>query len=201
MLFLILVSCLKCLERYGYYLFNATGIISFWPLELTLCTKHQLKVKSVNYLQFTPFGIFHPKVFSKPTFALSECQEFLFLHFFNPTTGYFSILFSPKYDSQPISLMLLTNRMSNTMLSPLFLASPSLLGVFPPFSLVPILLQLLWFSPARTQMLLLVYGKQYHLMDPHLANLGHFGLYSFLCKVFGCRFLNRKWRIFWLPIF
>jgi len=34
----------------------------FQPLELTLCTKHQLKVKSVNYLQFTPFCIFHPKV-------------------------------------------------------------------------------------------------------------------------------------------
>ena len=45
--------------------FNATGITSFQPLELTLCTKHRLKVKSANYLQFTPFCIFHPKVPSK----------------------------------------------------------------------------------------------------------------------------------------
>ena len=41
------------------------GITSFQPLELTLCTKHRLKVKSVNYLQFTPFCFFHPKVPSK----------------------------------------------------------------------------------------------------------------------------------------
>ena len=65
MLFLILFSCLRCPERYGCYIFNATGITSFQPLELTLCTKHRLKVKSVTYLQFTPFCIFHPKVPSK----------------------------------------------------------------------------------------------------------------------------------------
>ena len=65
MLFLILFSCIRCLERYGCYLFNATWITSFQPLELTLCTKHRLKVKSANYLQFTPFCIFHPKVPSK----------------------------------------------------------------------------------------------------------------------------------------
>ena len=65
MLFLILFSCLRCPERYGCQLFNATGITSFKPLELTLCTKHRLKVKSTNYLQFTPFCIFHPKVPSK----------------------------------------------------------------------------------------------------------------------------------------
>ena len=65
MLFLILFSCLRCPERYGCYLFNSTGITSFQPLELTLCTKHRLKVKSANYLQFTPFCIFHPKVPSK----------------------------------------------------------------------------------------------------------------------------------------
>ena len=65
MLFLILFSCLRCPERYGCYLFNATGITSFQPLELTLCTKHRLKVKSANYLQFTHFYIFHPKVPSK----------------------------------------------------------------------------------------------------------------------------------------
>jgi hypothetical protein len=52
-------------ERYGCYLSNATGITSFRLLELTLCTKHQLRVKSANYLQFTPFCIFHPKVPSK----------------------------------------------------------------------------------------------------------------------------------------
>jgi hypothetical protein len=46
-------------------LFSATGITSFWPLELTLCTKHRLNAKSANYLQFTPFYIFHPKVSSK----------------------------------------------------------------------------------------------------------------------------------------
>ena len=65
MLFLILFSCLRCPERYGCQLFNATGITSFQPLELMLCTKHRLKVKSANYLQFTPFCIFHPKVSSK----------------------------------------------------------------------------------------------------------------------------------------
>ena len=65
MLFLILFSCLRCPERYGCYLFNSTGITSFQPLELTLCTKHRLKVKSAYYLQFTPFCIFHPKVPSK----------------------------------------------------------------------------------------------------------------------------------------
>jgi hypothetical protein len=64
MLFLILFSCLRFSE-YGCQLFNATGITSFRLLELTLCTKHLLKVKSVNYLQFTPFCIFHPKVPSK----------------------------------------------------------------------------------------------------------------------------------------
>ena len=65
MLFLILFSCLRCPERYGCQLFNATRITSFLPLELTLCTKHRLKVKSSNYLQFTHFCIFHPKVPSK----------------------------------------------------------------------------------------------------------------------------------------
>ena len=65
MLFLILFSCLRYTERYGCQLFNATGITSFRPLELTLCTKHRLKVKSANYLQFTHFYIFHPKVPSK----------------------------------------------------------------------------------------------------------------------------------------
>ena len=65
MLFLILFSCLRCPERYGCQLFNPTRITSFQPLEFTLCTKHRLKVKSANYLQFTPFCIFHPKVPSK----------------------------------------------------------------------------------------------------------------------------------------
>ena len=65
MLFLILFSCLRCPERYGCQLFNATRITSFQLLELTLCIKHRLKVKSANYLQFTPFCIFHPKVPSK----------------------------------------------------------------------------------------------------------------------------------------
>ena len=64
-LFLILFSRLRCPERYGCQIFNATGITSFQPLELTLCTKHRLKVKSTNYLQFTHFCIFHPKVPSK----------------------------------------------------------------------------------------------------------------------------------------
>jgi hypothetical protein len=59
------ISCLICLERYGYYLFNVTGITSFWSLKLTLCTKHWLTVKFANYLQFTSFCIFHPKVPSK----------------------------------------------------------------------------------------------------------------------------------------
>jgi hypothetical protein len=79
--------------------------------------------------------------------------------------------------------MLLTNCTSNTMLSPLFLTALSLLGVFPPFGLVPVLLQLLWFFPVRTQMLLLECEKQYHPMDPHPTNLGHFGHYSFLSRV------------------
>jgi len=52
-------------ERYGCWLFNSARITSFRPIELTFCTKHQLKVKSANYLQFTPFCIFHPKVPSK----------------------------------------------------------------------------------------------------------------------------------------
>ena len=65
MLFLILFSCLRFPERYGCYLFNSSGITSFQPLELMLCTKHRLKVKSLNYLQFTPFCIFHPKMPSK----------------------------------------------------------------------------------------------------------------------------------------
>ena len=65
MLFLILFSCLRCQERYGCQIFNATRITSFQPLELTLSTKHRLKVKSANYLQFTLFCIFHPKVPSK----------------------------------------------------------------------------------------------------------------------------------------
>ena len=61
MLFLILFSCLRCPERYGCQLFNALRITSFQPLELTLYTKHRLKVKSANYLQFTHFCIIHPK--------------------------------------------------------------------------------------------------------------------------------------------
>ena len=65
MLFLILFSCLRFPERYRFQLFNATGITSFKPLELTLCTKHRLKIKSANYLQFTLFCIFHPKIPSK----------------------------------------------------------------------------------------------------------------------------------------
>ena len=62
MLFLILFSFLRCPERYGCQLFNSTRITSFQPLDLTLCTKHQLKVKSANYLQLSPFCIFHPKM-------------------------------------------------------------------------------------------------------------------------------------------
>jgi hypothetical protein len=58
-------SWLRYPEIYGCYLSNATGITLFWLLELTLCTKHLLRVKSANYLQFTPFCIFHPKVPSK----------------------------------------------------------------------------------------------------------------------------------------
>jgi hypothetical protein len=58
-------SFLRFIERYGCYLSNSTRITSFQSLELTLCTKHRLKVKSANYLQFTPFCIFHPKVPSK----------------------------------------------------------------------------------------------------------------------------------------
>ena len=65
MIFLILFSFLSFPERYGCYLFNATRITSFRPLELTLSTKHRLNVKSADYLQFTPFCIFHPKVLSK----------------------------------------------------------------------------------------------------------------------------------------
>jgi hypothetical protein len=45
--------------------FLVPGITSFRPLELALCTKHRLNIKSANYLQFTPFCIFHPKVPSK----------------------------------------------------------------------------------------------------------------------------------------
>jgi len=58
-------SWLRFPERYGCYLSNSTGITSFRLLELTLCTKHRLRVKSANYLQFTPFCIFHLKVPSK----------------------------------------------------------------------------------------------------------------------------------------
>jgi len=58
-------SWLRFTESYGCYLSNATGITSFRLLELTLCTKHRLRVKSANYLQFTPFCIFHLKVPSK----------------------------------------------------------------------------------------------------------------------------------------
>ena len=58
-------SCITFSEIYGCYLFSATRITSFRSLELTLCTKHRLNVKSANYLQFTPFYIFHPKVPSK----------------------------------------------------------------------------------------------------------------------------------------
>ena len=65
MIFLILFSCLGFPERYGCQLFSATGITSFRPLELTFCTEHRLNIKSVSYLQFTPFCIFHPKVPSK----------------------------------------------------------------------------------------------------------------------------------------
>ena len=56
---------LSITEIYGCYLFNATGITSFRSLELPLCTKHRLKVKSVNQLQLPPFCIFHPKMPSK----------------------------------------------------------------------------------------------------------------------------------------
>jgi hypothetical protein len=63
--YFILFSFLRFPERYGCYLFNAIRNTSFQSLELTLYTKHQLKVKSANYLQFTPFCIFHPKVPSK----------------------------------------------------------------------------------------------------------------------------------------
>jgi hypothetical protein len=58
-------SCHICIARYGCYFSNATGITSFWPLELKLCTKHRSEVKSVNYLQFTSFWILHPKMPSK----------------------------------------------------------------------------------------------------------------------------------------
>ena len=57
--------CLSIPERYGCYLLNVTGITSFRSLELPLCTKHRLKVKSVNQLQLPPFCIFHPKMPSK----------------------------------------------------------------------------------------------------------------------------------------
>jgi hypothetical protein len=41
MLFLILFSCLRFPERYGCYIFNATRITSFQPLELTLYIKRR----------------------------------------------------------------------------------------------------------------------------------------------------------------
>ena len=58
MIFLILFSFLRFPERYGCQLFSATRITSFQPLELTLCTKHRLKVKSAiisNLLLFASF--------------------------------------------------------------------------------------------------------------------------------------------------
>ena len=48
-------SWLRFTKRYGCFLSNSTGITSFQLLELTLCTKHRPNIKSVNYLQFTPF--------------------------------------------------------------------------------------------------------------------------------------------------
>ena len=65
MLFLVLLSCLRCPEKYGCQLFNAIRITLFRSLELTFCTEHRLKVKYANYLQFTLFCIFHPKIPSK----------------------------------------------------------------------------------------------------------------------------------------
>jgi hypothetical protein len=53
--FFFYFPCHIFIERYGCWLSNATEITSFRPLELKLCTKHRLKVKSVNYLQFTSF--------------------------------------------------------------------------------------------------------------------------------------------------
>jgi hypothetical protein len=61
-----------------------------------------------------------------------------------------------------------------------FLAVPPPLGVSLPSNLVLVLLELPRFFPARVQMILLEHEKQYYLMDPHLASLGHFGLYSSL---------------------
>jgi hypothetical protein len=58
--------------------FNAIRITSFWPLELMLCTKHRLKVKSVNYLQVTSFYIFHPKVPSKHISFLNNNMWFVY---------------------------------------------------------------------------------------------------------------------------
>ena len=77
MIFLILFYFLRCPERYGCQLFSATGIISFRSLELTLCTKHRLNVKSASYLQFTHFCIFHPKVPSKHKKKKKEFQGIL----------------------------------------------------------------------------------------------------------------------------
>ena len=58
-------SCIKFSERYGCQIFSDIRITSFQPLELMLYTKHRLNVKSTNYLEFTPFCIFHPNVPSK----------------------------------------------------------------------------------------------------------------------------------------
>ena len=63
--FFFYFSYLKFPERYGCYIFNSTGITSFRPLELTLCTKHRLNIKFASYLQFTHFCIFNPKVHLK----------------------------------------------------------------------------------------------------------------------------------------
>jgi hypothetical protein len=63
--FFFYFSCHICIEIYGCYLSNATGITSFRCLELKLYTKHRVEVNSTNYFQFTSFWILHPKVPSK----------------------------------------------------------------------------------------------------------------------------------------
>jgi hypothetical protein len=46
--FFFYFSCHICMEKYGYYLSNATRITLFLPLKLKLYTKYWSKVKFVN---------------------------------------------------------------------------------------------------------------------------------------------------------
>jgi len=164
MIFLILFSFLRFPERYGCYLFSATGITSFRPLELTLCTKHRLNIKSASCLQFTHFCFFHPKVPSKHKTknfkvfyrynigkTLVKCRwnyRIIWLHHIPSIFNMIHLQITNRYNGCFICLLFKHSELFSYQHSPQTTLYESNIPSFLSFILFALLLRYLWIFPS-----------------------------------------------------